>query len=199
MTPDCRNHQDALIDAARGIPVGEAASTGLAAHLEGCAGCSARLAREQALTAGLRALARSVEVEPPSRALEARLLDGFNGFRRAAPVPAARVAPSRAWMAAAAVLLVAGLGFLWQRTDGTPSSTPGNPPRAAEVSEFVPWPGAAALPAFESGQLVRTELPASALPVLGLVPAGTVVGNTVTADVLVGQDGLARAVRLVIF
>ena len=66
-----------------------------------------------------------------------------------------------------------------------------------EAYQFVPWPGAASLPAFESGQLVRTELPASVLPLLGISPADAPAGGHVIADVLYGQDGLARAVRLV--
>ena len=63
-------------------------------------------------------------------------------------------------------------------------------------SEFVRWPGASALPAFESGQLVRMDLPASVVLSLGLVPTGSQTG-VIRADVLVGQDGFARAVRLV--
>jgi hypothetical protein len=65
------------------------------------------------------------------------------------------------------------------------------------ASEFVPWPGAASLPAFESGQLVRTELPASVLPLLGIPEADAPPGGRVLADVLYAQDGLARAVRIV--
>ena len=63
-------------------------------------------------------------------------------------------------------------------------------------SEFVRWPGASALPAFESGQLVRMDLPAGVVLSLGLVPTGSQTG-VIRADVLVGQDGFARAVRLV--
>jgi hypothetical protein len=59
---------------------------------------------------------------------------------------------------------------------------------------FVPWPGAADLPAFESGQLMRVRLPASVAVALGLKPAGQ--AGVVQADVLIGQDGFARAVRL---
>ena len=43
---------------------------------------------------------------------------------------------------------------------------------------------------------MRMELPASVLPILGIVPARDISGDSVAADVLVGQDGLARAVRL---
>jgi len=76
------------------------------------------------------------------------------------------------------------------RSSGRSAVVPSRPP------EFVPWPGAAALPTFESGQLVRLDLPASLLPSLGLLPSPLHVG-VVQADVLIGQDGFARAVRLV--
>jgi hypothetical protein len=51
------------------------------------------------------------------------------------------------------------------------------------ATEFVAWPGAAAWPPFESGELIRVEL--------------AFENGVVEADVLVGQDGFARAVRLV--
>jgi len=53
----------------------------------------------------------------------------------------------------------------------------------AESTEFVAWPGAAAWPPFESGELIRVDIPTDA--------------GVVHADVLVGQDGFARAIRLV--
>jgi hypothetical protein len=59
---------------------------------------------------------------------------------------------------------------------------------------FLVWPGATDLPAFESGQLVRVELPASVAVSLGLAPSTR--ARVVNADVLIGQDGFARAVRL---
>ena len=61
---------------------------------------------------------------------------------------------------------------------------------------FVPVPGAAMLPRMESGSLVRMNVPVSMLPSLGMMPpAGRV--SSVKADLIVGQDGLPRAVRLV--
>ena len=50
-------------------------------------------------------------------------------------------------------------------------------------SEFVVWPGAAAWPPFESGELIRVKV--------------ELENGIVEAEVLVGQDGFARAVRLV--
>jgi len=63
------------------------------------------------------------------------------------------------------------------------------------VSPFVPWPGAETLPAFESGRLMRLDLPESVALSLGLTPRAPRSG-VVRADLLVGQDGLARAVRI---
>lgn len=68
--------------------------------------------------------------------------------------------------------------------------------RPVRPSEFVPWPGAGTLPSFESGELVRLDLPVSVLPSLGLAPPAS-RDAAVQADVIVGQDGFARAVRLV--
>jgi hypothetical protein len=59
---------------------------------------------------------------------------------------------------------------------------------------FITWPGASDLPAFESGQLMRVQLPASVALSLGLAPSAR--ARVVQADVLVGQDGFARAIRL---
>jgi len=63
-------------------------------------------------------------------------------------------------------------------------------------NDFVIVPGADRLPRMESGSLVRMDLPVSMLPSLGVAPpAGRM--TVVTADLIVAQDGLPRAVRLV--
>ena len=70
------------------------------------------------------------------------------------------------------------------------------PSDIAAPADFVLWPGAAAWPPFESGELVRVTLPLDALPALGFAPPAA-ADTVVQADVLVGQDGFARAIRLV--
>jgi hypothetical protein len=60
----------------------------------------------------------------------------------------------------------------------------------------VPIPSAAGLPDFESGEIVRLGIPVTALPNYGLeIPSG--VQRSIQADFLIGQDGQARAIRLV--
>ena len=51
-----------------------------------------------------------------------------------------------------------------------------------------------------NAQLVRLEVPRAALASFGLAPIETLaapLSDTVPADVLVGEDGLARAIRFV--
>ena len=70
-------------------------------------------------------------------------------------------------------------------------------PKQVRSFEFVTLPAAAGLPDLESGSVVRIAVPVGALPEYGLDIAAVGSKTTVDADVLVGQDGLARAIRLV--
>ncbi len=68
---------------------------------------------------------------------------------------------------------------------------------AEVVTRFFPLREGEDLTALESLQLVRVELPGSALGEVGL-PVDPETANTpVKADVVLGQDGLARAIRFV--
>ena len=69
--------------------------------------------------------------------------------------------------------------------------------RPVRAVEFVVLPDALGLPAFESGTIVRVEVPVAELPAYGLKIPPDVSRSNVEADVLVGQDGQARAIRLV--
>jgi hypothetical protein len=159
---------------------------------------------EQRAMAALRQLARHTVTPEIDRRREAQLLAAFD----AAP----RLRRSASWwwwvsgLAAAATALIV-IGAL--PDDGrsarpssvarmtAPEARPAGPPtREAAVGDFVAWPGSIGLPPLESGELVRVELPVSVLPTLGLRPPAS-HKPAVTADLLVGQDGLTRAVRLV--
>jgi hypothetical protein len=68
---------------------------------------------------------------------------------------------------------------------------------AAGEEPFVPVPNVLPLDSYETGRVLRMDLPVSALTNAGFtLPAADPTG-TVTADVLVGEDGRAHAVRLV--
>jgi hypothetical protein len=79
----------------------------------------------------------------------------------------------------------------------------GSPPRTAQrnlieeeiASDFIRLTSDTALSAMESGQLVRVLLPRSALASFGLPINQELMNEPVTAQVLIGQDGVARAIR----
>jgi hypothetical protein len=61
---------------------------------------------------------------------------------------------------------------------------------------FIALPAALGLPDFESGEIVRLEIPIASLPTYGIeIPEGS-RGVQVEADLLVGQDGQPRAIRV---
>jgi hypothetical protein len=110
-----------------------------------------------------------------------------------------------AFAAAAAVLIAVGIspaltGRHGPLPDGpahvSPAPSPTRGVQSDPPSEFVIVPEASALPPMESGTLVRVHLPAAELSSYGVTPPP---GQTsvVTADLIVGQDGLTRAVRIV--
>ena len=63
------------------------------------------------------------------------------------------------------------------------------------VTQFFPLMDAA--PPFERGELLRVTVPASTMRSVGLPVNEERLGDRVYADVLVGQEGLARAIRFV--
>ena len=106
-----------------------------------------------------------------------------------------------AFAAAAAVLIAVGIAPVGKRESSSspqrPSATlPSRQIRLEPPNDFVMMPDAVGLPPMESGTLVRMDVPVSMLPTLGVTPPpGQAV--TVTADFIVAQDGLPRAVRVV--
>ena len=70
-------------------------------------------------------------------------------------------------------------------------------PAVVRAVGFVALPGAAGLPDFESGEIVRMEIALTSLPAYGIEILPDAQGSPVEADLLVGQDGQARAIRLV--
>jgi hypothetical protein len=162
------------------------------------------------LALALRRLDSAMVVPAADPARAAALLAAFDAAqrRRTAP-PSGRQYWYMAALATAAVLLIAvGLNpALTGRHGPSPDARAMHKPQAsllrgvqpapAPPGEFVMVPGAATLPAMESGSLVRIDVPVAMLPSLGLSPPQTNRTTSVTADLIVAQDGLPRAVRLV--
>jgi hypothetical protein len=67
----------------------------------------------------------------------------------------------------------------------------------AADGSFYPLPEAEALPAVENAMVVRVQLPVSSLRLMGFPVDEDGADAAVQAELLLGQDGLARGVRLV--
>lgn len=100
---------------------------------------------------------------------------------------------------AASAVLGAGLYLVWsQRTHRKSSEQPAIAiAPASQRSDFIALPYAQSEVPLEQPVIVRVQIPVSELGVMGMPLAHTTAGERVNADLLVGQDGIARAVRLV--
>ena len=79
----CHEYEADLVDLARiDATIGQQGSE-LRKHLDTCADCAARFERERQLSAGLRALAREVEVVEANPVAERRLIEMFESRRAA--------------------------------------------------------------------------------------------------------------------
>jgi len=191
----CRQLKFDVIDFARGVALDPSREEAVRSHLRSCLSCGVLVERQRAVSVALRRLASQQKVPALNPRRLNRLLSAMGGQRKRSRRATVAVGLSLA----ASVLIVASLSVGLQREASAPGSSRVvaaalAPPMGAETA-FVVIPGADALPRLESGRLIRIEIPESALTAVGLwAPAHA---GAVQADVLVGQDGLARAIRLV--
>jgi hypothetical protein len=220
----CHQIEPHIVDLARGVTTDQDAQ--LARHVLGCPSCAGRLEQERAMSAALRRLANDLKEPADDPQREQALLALFDraDLRPRSHIHAplwTGLAAAGLAFAAALTWQLAGppsaprigtppIGVVTPETQQAqaldspslstaaerPIPTPSAPVRlrgaqhadlrldeAPDSTEFVAWPGAAAWPPFESGELIRVDIQ-------------TEVG-VVQADVLVGQDGFARAIRLI--
>jgi anti-sigma factor RsiW len=190
----CRQLKFDVIDCARGVALDPSRETALQSHLRSCEACALLVERHRAMSVALRRLADEQQIAPLNPRRLALLLASFDRTRRRSRRETIAVGLSLA----ASVLIVASLSVGLQRQASPPHPSQAiatHPPAASAETAFVVVPGADALPRLESGRVIRIEIPESELSSVGLWP--TAHAGAVQADVLVGQDGLVRAVRLV--
>ena len=195
-----------------------------ACHLAECPACAAKWEHHRALTAGLRLVAEEWRsTEAPAR-VEAGLTAAFraqHGFERRSARPSWWM-PVLAWASAAAAMVVISMFLVrgWQPAAATrePLAAPqrtgpatlefasqqqdGSADDSEEDSsgfgrDFVRLPNAARIEPNEDVNLVRVEVPRSTLIALGLAVSEDRASESVLADVVLGSDGMARAVRVV--
>ena len=182
-------------------------------HVRKCAACAALLNRQRTLALGLRRLAADWQcVEAPAR-VESRLTAAFLGQAGLTVLrPATRWWVPVATWATAAVAVIALATFLARDRHVVPAHrTTSNrvelaavePPADLEMlgdfsgadNDFIPVPNAARIEPNEDLNLVRVEVPRSAMIALGYAVSEDRASEPVEAEVVLGADGLARAVR----
>ena len=202
----CEDFDLLAVDLARGEQLERAVREESLSHSRECFRCAARLDDEGAVTAALRALAgRTATAEAPARvewSLRRALREPQTGVeggsgRRAGLFHAVEVAllASAAVLAAVAVV-PRGTPPRAESRVASPVAAPA-PPIAArgEEADFVSLSYGEDLRELDSLQVVQVELPRSSLAAFGW-PAGDPQGGSVTAELIVGHDGVARAIRL---
>ena len=147
---------------------------------------------ERELLEGLRAVAADDAREAPME-VEARLLTEFRRRSRLRRMRTFMFAGSIGAIAAIITVLV-WIGPLAPRNAASPDATT----IADETTAgFYPLPDADGLPPVESAMVVRVQMPIASLELIGFPINQDRASERVEAEVLLGQDGLARGVRLV--
>lgn len=185
-------------------------------HLSECPACAARLAQQERMAAGLNALGWQMRrVEAPAR-VERALVGAFRGRTALHSVE-----PRGGWwlagiwataLAATALLAIVlarphapertrqqvrsrtQLAAIEQTVDRADFAAAPSYPEAGD-SGFLALPNVDAVGPTDEMNLVRVEVPRSAMIPLGFAVPADRAGETVEADVMLDADGVARAVR----
>jgi hypothetical protein len=181
-------------------------------HLKECPNCAARAERHSRLAMGLKTLGEQMRrVEAPGR-VERRLVAAFRAQGELTPMP-----PRAAWLAvgawtaglaatAALALFLVG-GHQPQRTQRharsmtqlaaveVPADVAGMAGQDEDSGDFLRLPNTEELAPNEAMNLIRVEIPRSAMIALGFSVSEDRASESVEADVMLGGDGVARAIR----
>lgn len=183
----CQEWIAEIVECAR---AGQDAPPALGAHLSRCPDCADRFDAERWLTGRMRMLRDAVADERSSPMRRARLMAEFDERHSASRRQVRRWLP----IAAAAAVTVLAVALSWRTPAVTPPAATA-PQEIADDNGFVAVPYAPPLAAGEYVRVVRTDLYAAALDRMGIsVPFNSAEFR---ADVVMGEDGLPRAVRLV--
>lgn len=181
--------------------------------------------REDYVIQALRALAENDREREAPPEVEARLIGVFHSRKRygrrwaaIAALAAGLVIALLLWpnhksnpavSAAPAALPVPELVLPMREAEPTPKvarashklarkAAAAQPPQPQEVvTDFFPLMNPA--PSFGRGQMLRVQLPAAAMQTVGLPVREEHLDDLVQADVLVGEEGMPRAIRFVRF
>lgn len=192
---NCQDWMSEIVECSRsGIP----GSTGLEAHVRECSECREYRDTEEGLSAAFEEMRAAVRGARSPDFRREQLMAQFERIHR----PVSR--PRFHWpIAAAAAVAAVAVGLSVSSSGPTPSSpakwqqnvsSVAETLETADDSDFVAVPYSAPLAPGETVKVMRTQLYAAALYRMGVsVPA---TGEAYSADVVTGEDGLPRAVRV---
>jgi anti-sigma factor RsiW len=176
-------------------------------HLLECPACAARMSRYRELDAGFRAVAAGFRrVEAPPR-VEARLRSAFRRHTGTeSRTPSRRWIPAVTWATAFAVLFALAALLVRPRQPEAARPPAQHTVELAmllpqtDADGFIPLPGAAGVTAGDAADeddvnLVRVAVPRSTMIALGFDVSSDRAEELVQADVMLGSNGVARAVR----
>ncbi len=205
---NCLDFERLVGDLARKQLMDEEAARKALDHAKSCARCEGQLAEERILSARLHLLAVSMERERAPVELETILISAHR--QRMSSGRSRRNGRRFREVAAAILLFAVSLQLLLTLSPSLlpthteePVSEPMVTPRGVQsplvelTTDFIPLVHCVGLGCFEGGQLVRVAIPRLALISLGLPMNEQLTQEPVTADVLIGGDGVARAIRFV--
>ncbi len=201
---NCPDFEQIVTELARGSNEQSSGRDALV-HARECNRCGRRLAEEQTLARAFTEVAASFGAEKAPPRVEKTLLAAFRQTRPAAISRSRGTASGwNRWAvsaAAASVLIATAAAVLWMAPEPQ-SNVPAAgiaeaAPAAATVADFLPLLYAEPINPWEHGRVVRVRLPGSALVHLGLPMNMAAASQLVDANILLGEDGMARGVRLV--
>jgi hypothetical protein len=180
-------------------------------HLKQCPQCAGLVDRQQRLALGLRAMAHEMRAVAAPPRVEANLMDAFRAGMASPGPRLARIPrlPVFSWAVAAAAVIAMAVWVAPPRRHAAPPAARHIPAAQVELASlvdaqvddsaeddgFIPLPNAERVGPNDDVHVVRMELPRSAMLVVGLDVSPERVSERVEAEVMLGPDGLARAVR----
>jgi hypothetical protein len=214
----CREFESALVELARHAPPSGDEYAGLSAHLGACENCRVEFSRQVRLSAVSEVLAAEAARFSVPASVEHTLLREITSLHR--------LRRRRIFYGVASGAIAAALAFAaWTTHRPAPrppviATAPGVPkvvapvltvaeqpaiqhrnraakPVPASQQPFIAIPYTLPLEPYERADVMRMDLPVAALIAVGLPMSMADPAALARADVLVGQDGRARAVRLI--
>lgn len=220
---DCGEFEAAMDDLDRAGTPGVALREAALSHAEGCSRCAQWMTDAEALDFSLRQIAtHDGSLQAPAR-VEAALLQELRQQREVASKRKGQGQWRLAILATAAAVLLAmgislrhfpiGRGAAETSARGTAvqssvAANSGGEGPAVEVAQnvegdnqdgsaFVPLPYATDPATLEDGTVVRVELTRSALATMGLPVTDGGSLDSIPADIMLSEDGVPQAIRLV--